>query len=172
MSDFECILSCQTNNWHLFTNRQNMRYSYSHKLFTNFSNSQISTCFFFELLLILPIRKLAIKRDTFVISNTKYKIRKLILFITSWSKVHLKSFIPRIKRVKHSAKTFSSDSKSNIHRQDTTKNLRFIQRKSGNPSTKSYSLNYLDTKLNALEPNIPYDSKVVGTELYEKFNSN
>ena len=32
-------------------------------------------------------------------------------------------------------------------------------------------MNYLDTKLNALEPNIPYDSKAVSAELYEKFNS-
>ena len=38
-------------------------------------------------------------------------------------------------------------------------------------STKSSNLNYLDTKFNAMEPNIPYDSKAVSTELYEKFNS-
>ena len=38
-------------------------------------------------------------------------------------------------------------------------------------STKSSNLNYLDTKFNAMEPNIPYDSKVVSTELHEKFNS-
>ena len=33
-------------------------------------------------------------------------------------------------------------------------------------------MNYLDTKFNALEPNIPYNSKVVNAELYEKFNFN
>ena len=32
-------------------------------------------------------------------------------------------------------------------------------------------MNYFDTKFNALEPNIPYNSKVVGAELYEKFTS-
>ena len=32
-------------------------------------------------------------------------------------------------------------------------------------------LNYLDTKFNALEWSIPYDSKAVSAELYEKFNS-
>ena len=34
--------------------------------------------FFFQLQLILPIRKLAIKRGTFFISNTEYKIRKFL----------------------------------------------------------------------------------------------
>ena len=43
-----------------------------------------------------------------------------------------------------------------MHRQDTT---------------ESSNLNYLDTKFNALEPTIQYNSKAVSTELYEKFNS-
>ena len=38
------------------------------------------TCFFFKLLLILPIRKLAIKYDKFAISNTECKIRKFLFF--------------------------------------------------------------------------------------------
>ena len=60
---------------------------------------------------------------------------------------------------------------SSIHCQDTKQNLLFIQRKNGNPSTKSSNLNCLDTKFNALESNIPYDSKAIITGLYEKFNS-
>ena len=65
-------------------------------------------------MLILPIRKLAIKRGTFFISNTEYKIRKFLFIhhksISSF--VHLTSKMPGIKEVKHSTKTASSDSKS------------------------------------------------------------
>ena len=32
-------------------------------------------------------------------------------------------------------------------------------------------MNYLDNKFNVLGPNIPYNSKAVRTELYEKFDS-
>ena len=32
-------------------------------------------------------------------------------------------------------------------------------------------MNYLDTKLKALEPNTPHYSKAVSADLYEKFNS-
>ena len=32
-------------------------------------------------------------------------------------------------------------------------------------------MNYLDTTFNALVPSIPYNSKAVSAELYEKFNS-
>ena len=32
-------------------------------------------------------------------------------------------------------------------------------------------MSYLDTKFNALEPNVPYNSKVVSAESYEKFKS-
>ena len=39
------------------------------------------------------------------------------------------------------------------------------------PSTKLSNLNHLDTKFNALKPNIPHSSKAVSTELSEKFNS-
>ena len=84
--------------------------------------------------------------------------------------VYLTSFLPRIKGVKHSVKTVSSNSKSE-DRQDTKQNLRFIQRKNGNPFTKSSNLNYLDTKFNALESNMSYDSKAVSTELCKMFNS-
>ena len=44
-------------------------------------------------------------------------------------------------------------------------------KKNGNASTKSSHLNYLETKFSSLEPNIPYNSKAVSTELYEKLNS-
>ena len=37
-------------------------------------------------------------------------------------------------------------------------------------TAKSSNLTYLDTKFNALEANIPYNSKVVSAELYQKFN--
>ena len=104
--------------------------------------------------------------------------------------------MPGIKEVKHFTKTASSDSKSEdlhndsiyiINTQHTStyididtrdihrfniQNLRFTQKKNGNPSTKSNTLNYLGTKFNALEPKIPYSSKAVSAELYEKFNSN
>ena len=93
--------------------------------------------FFFKLLLILPIGKLAIKRGTFFISYTEYKIRKF-LFIHHKSIslfVHLTSIMPGIKEVKHSTKTASSDSKSEDLHDDPiyivrtpNKNLRFIQR--------------------------------------------
>ena len=43
-------------------------------------------------------------------------------------------------------------------------------KKNGNSSIKLTNLNYLDTNFNALGPNVPYDSKAVSTELYEKFN--
>ena len=72
------------------------------------------TCFFFKLLLILPICKLTIKQGTFFISNAGYKIRKF-LFIHHKSIslfVHLTSMMLGIKEVKRSTKTVSSDSKS------------------------------------------------------------
>ena len=72
------------------------------------------TGFFFKLLLIIPIRKLAIKRGTFFISYTEYKIRKFLFIhhksISSF--VHLTSIMPGIKEVKYSTKTASSNSKS------------------------------------------------------------
>ena len=72
------------------------------------------TCFFFKLLLILPIRQLAIKRGTLFISNMGYKIRKFLFVhhksISSF--VHLTSIMLGIKEVKCSTKTVSSDSKS------------------------------------------------------------
>ena len=37
-------------------------------------------------------------------------------------------------------------------------------------TTKSSNLSYFDTKFNALEPKIPYNSKAVSTESCEKFN--
>ena len=83
---------------------------------------------------------------------------------------------PWNKKVKHFTKTANSDSKSenlhddSIHCQNTKQNLRCIQRKNENPSTKSNNLNYLNSKFNALEQNIPYNSKAVSAELYEKFN--
>ena len=49
-------------------------------------------------------------------------------------------------------------------------NLRYIQRKNGNPSTKLRNLNYLDN-FNTLESNISHDSKAVSTKFYEKFKS-
>ena len=72
------------------------------KLFTNFPYSQITTrqcytqittCVFFKLLLVLPIRKLAIKCGTFFISYAEYKIQKfLFIYDKSISSfVHLKS---------------------------------------------------------------------------------
>ena len=98
-----------------------------------------------------------------------------------------------IKEVKHFTKTASSDSKSedlhndsiyiintqytstyididtrDIHRFNI-QNLRFTQKKNGNPSTKSNTLNYLGT--NSTRWNQKYHSKVVSAELYEKFNS-
>ena len=51
------------------------------------------------------------------------------------------------------------------------KHLRFIWRKNGKPSTKSSNLNFRDTEFNALESNIPCDSKGVSTEFDEKLNS-
>ena len=59
---------------------------------------------------------------------------------------------------------------THIHCQNTKQNLRCIQRKNENPSTKSNNLNYLNSKFNALEQNIPYNSKAVSAQLYEKFN--
>ena len=59
-------------------------------------------------------RQLAIKRDTFVISCTEYKIRKFLFIhhksISSF--VHLTSIMEGIKEVKLSSKTASSDGKS------------------------------------------------------------
>ena len=71
--------------------------------------------------------------------------------------------MPGIKEVKHFTETASSDSKSQDLHDDPIQN--------GNPSTKSSNLNYLDTTFNALESNIPYDSKEVSSGLYETFNS-
>ena len=53
--------------------------------------SEYKTFFSFKLLLILPIRKLAIKRDTFFVSNAKYKIRKSLFILqnSTSSFVHL-----------------------------------------------------------------------------------
>ena len=61
-----------------------------------------------------PYRKLAIKRGTFFISNTEYKIRKFLLIHHKLINlfVHLMSIMPGIKEVKHSTKTASSGSKS------------------------------------------------------------
>ena len=44
-----------------------------HKITINYHKTD-KTCFFFKLPLILPICKLAIKRDMFFVSNTEYKI--------------------------------------------------------------------------------------------------
>ena len=62
--------------WHLFTNRQTLHYYF--KLLTNFSQLANyghieKTRFFFKLLLILPIPKLATKRETLFVTNTYYK---------------------------------------------------------------------------------------------------
>ena len=61
--------------------------------------------FFFKLLLFLPIRKLAIKRDSSAISSTKYKIRKFLFnhhrsissFVHQTSQKILKSQCLKIK---------------------------------------------------------------------------
>ena len=69
--------------------------------------------FFLQITANSPYRKLAIKRGTFFISYTEYKIRKFLFIhhksISSF--VHLTSIMPGIKEVKHT-KTASSDSKS------------------------------------------------------------
>ena len=71
-----------------------------------------------------PCRKLAIKRDTFLISYTEYKIRKFLFIhrksISSF--VHLTLTMLGIKEAKHSTKTATSDRKSeDLH--DDPKNI-------------------------------------------------
>ena len=91
--------------------------------------------------------------------------------------VFLMSIITGIKGVEDPAKTATRDSKSeDLHNnpiyvfQNTKQNLRFIQRKNGNPSSKTSNLSYLNNFI-ALELNIPSNSKGVSAELYKMFKS-
>ena len=91
--------------------------------------------------------------------------------------VLLMSIMTGIKGVEDPAKTATRDSKSeDLHNnpiyvfQNTKQNLRFIQRKNGNPSSKTSNLSYLNNFI-ALELNIPNNSKGVSAELYKMFKS-
>ena len=70
--------------------------------------------------LLSQVSKLAIKRGTFFISYTEYKIRNFLFIhhksISSF--LHLTSIMSGIKELKHSTKTASSDSKSEDLRDD------------------------------------------------------
>ena len=112
--------------------------------------SEYKTFFSFKLLLILPIRKLAIKRDTFFVSNAKYKIRKSLFILqnSTSSFVHLTSIMFGRSGAKRSARLPISTVNQKIfmmiqYTPETKRNLRFIQRKIGNPSTKSGDSDYL-----------------------------
>ena len=60
------------NNWHLFTNKQDFHYLLKiTNWFSKLANyDYIKTPFFIKLLLILPIRILATKRDMLFVTNT------------------------------------------------------------------------------------------------------
>ena len=60
------------NNWHLFTNKQDFHYLLKiTNWFSKLANyDHIKTPFFIKLLLILPIRILATKRDMLFVTNT------------------------------------------------------------------------------------------------------
>ena len=76
-----------TDNWHLFTTRQTMRHFLKIILYFPLANEDKidKTGFFFKLLLILAIRKLAIKRSTFLIYTRSTKSENFYSFITNRS---------------------------------------------------------------------------------------
>ena len=68
-------------HWHLFTNRQSMCdfLKTIHKFPLVPNHDKVDKTYFFSILLLIhPIRKLAIKRGTFFISYAEYKIREFL----------------------------------------------------------------------------------------------
>ena len=113
--------------------------------------------FLLKLVIILPIRKLAIKVRRLLSQTRSIKSKN------SYSQVDQFVCTPSIY---HGL----NERRRAFYRQDTKQNVRFIERKNGNPSTKPSNLNYLD-HLNELELNIPYYSKAVSVTLIPKVYS-